>query len=1059
MSLMGENYKSAGLYLAVFMNAFVDLGHKIIIQNTIFKLYDGSLQIFLTAIVNALILLPFILLLTPAGYLSDRFRKSHVMRYSGWCVIAGVCVITICYYNGWFVAAFVMTFMLAAQSAIFGPAKYGFVKEYYGKRRLGEINGALASLSIVAILLGTFAFSIGFEVWYQQSFPVGASNPSEILRAIAPLGWLLLISSIVELWAIYRIPVSLKPGMHEPFRWQSFLAGQEMKGNLGLITTSRPIRQSVFGLAVFWSSGQVMLAAFPAFLKEVTGEDNVIIIQGILACAGIGIAAGAVFAGRFSRDYIETGLLPIAALGIALGLLTLPHTDSHAVAAFLFLFIGFMGGMFIVPLNALIQFFAREKSLGRTLAASNWAQNMSMLFFLGVTAVFSYQGWTSKTLLQLIAVVALAGSFYTVYQLPQSLTRFMLSVILSRVFRLKITGMKNIPAHGGVLLLGNHISWIDWALVQIACPRIIRFVMTDNIYRLWYLRWFFDLFETIPIRSNASSRDSIGKIARALDDGDVVCLFPEGMISGNGQLSEFRKGYALACARTTNSTIIIPFYLRGLWGSKFSRSDVHLRKSDSGLKAREIIVAFGKKLPKDTSTTKLKQVVTELSISTWNEYVETLPTLGQRWIDICCRYRNRLALINNSGEKLLARKALGTSISISRRMQEHGSERHIGIILPNDADCMLANMAAFLAGKVVVNLNSNLTEAELDSAIRQAGIRTVYSSRIFLDELARKGVNLEFLQGYVDMIFLEQIFMGRTILEKFLVMAGVTVMPSFFIKKFCCSDTCNSDTAVILFTPGTDGLLRGIMLSHKNIMANIKQITEMLNLGEADSMLSNLPPYNAFGATVTMFLPLLEGIPVVCNPDPLDAQKSAKLILDHQITLLMGTPQIFESLIVNDKVHPLMLKSLRLIGSGEGQLKADIHKNFKLKFNKDIFEGYGATETSPVSSVNLPDILNAGNLKIQRGNKFGSMGMPVPGTGLRIVDPETFESLPAGEAGLLLISGPQLMQGYLNGDRERDVFRCQDGLRWFVSGDMGYLDEDGFLFILRQYTHGKLHEA
>src|SRR5690606_12592711 len=176
------------------------------------------------------------------------------------------------------------------------------------------------------------------------------------------------------------------------------------------------------------------------------------------------------------------------------------------LAALLFLLIGFMGGIFIVPLNALIQYFAREQDMGKTLAASNWLQNMAMLCFLLLTVLFSLLGWSSRALLMLVALVALAGSLYTVYELPQSLTRFLLGRIVTTRYRIKVQGMKFIPARGGVLLLGNHVSWIDWAIVQIACPRPVRFVMLSRIYELWYLKWFFKLFGTIPLPGGVASR-------------------------------------------------------------------------------------------------------------------------------------------------------------------------------------------------------------------------------------------------------------------------------------------------------------------------------------------------------------------------------------------------------------------------------------------------------------------------------------------------------------------------------------------------------------------------
>ena len=381
--------------MAVFLNAFVDLGHKIIIQNTVFKLYNGPEQVILIAIVNGLILLPFILLLSPAGFLSDKYRKTSIMRASAWAAVVITLVITACYYLGWFWPAFAMTFLLAAQSAIYSPSKYGYIRDLFGKKHLGEGNGLVAALSICAILVGIFAFSILFEFLY----PVNGLSEADILRAIAPIGWLLVINSIIELFMMYRLPSQPATGVTKRFETKKYLTGKLFGQDLQPLVQSKVIRLSVIGLATFWGVGQVMLAAFPAFAKEQMLLTNTIYVQGILACSGIGIALGSIIAGRFSRDYIETGLLPLGAFGIALGLLYLPYTETMIMAAMTFMFIGLMGGIFIVPLNALIQFHAQDHEMGRTLAANNWVQNIVMLCFLLLKVAFSLLGLSNQSLL------------------------------------------------------------------------------------------------------------------------------------------------------------------------------------------------------------------------------------------------------------------------------------------------------------------------------------------------------------------------------------------------------------------------------------------------------------------------------------------------------------------------------------------------------------------------------------------------------------------------------------------------------------------------------------
>ena len=261
------------------------------------------------------------------------------------------------------------------------------------------------------------------------------------------------------------------------------------------------------------------------------------------------------------------------------------------------------------------------------------------------------------------------------------------------------------------------------------------------------------------------------------------------------------------------------------------------------------------------------------------------------------------------------------------------------------------------------------------------------------------------------------------------------------------------DTAAILFSSGSEGIPKGVELTHRNILANVRQIADVLNTERDDLMLSNLPLFHAFGLTATTCLPLLEGIPMVCHPDPTDALGSAKAIARYRATVLCSTSTFLRLYVRNRKVHPIMLETLRIVVAGAERLSPEVREGFALKFNKPIYEGYGATETTPVASVNVPDALEPDNWKIQTGSKPGTVGMPLPGTSFRIVDPLTLQGLPAGEDGLILIGGVQVMKGYLN-DPERTAAAVVelDGQRWYKTGDKGHMDADGFLTIVDRYS-------
>ncbi|WP_101757766.1 MFS transporter [Oceanicoccus sp. KOV_DT_Chl] len=369
--------------ILLFLNAFVDQGHKMLIQNTVFKVYDGYYQVVLTAIVNALILLPFILLFSPAGFCSDRWPKNNIMRIAAWLAVALTLLITLFYYLGWFWAAFGMTFLLASQSAFYSPAKYGYIRALVGADRLTAANGVVQATTITAILVGTFVMSILFE-WHYAT--VGENNETAILQAFAPVGWLLVLNSVVELIMAYRLPELEQPKPELRFSLKEYITGQDIAKAIKPVYSHPVIVVAIVGLAGFWSVSQLMLAAFPAFAKADLGETNTVFIQGVMAVTGIGIMVGALLAAKFTRSEHADAVfnirwLSLPALGIALCLLWLPILPALWFHGINFFVIGICGGLFIVPLNSIIQYYGDPQHLGKILAANNLGRILACLVF------------------------------------------------------------------------------------------------------------------------------------------------------------------------------------------------------------------------------------------------------------------------------------------------------------------------------------------------------------------------------------------------------------------------------------------------------------------------------------------------------------------------------------------------------------------------------------------------------------------------------------------------------------------------------------------------------
>ncbi|TRX58117.1 acyl-[ACP]--phospholipid O-acyltransferase [Thalassomonas sp. M1454] len=1042
-------FKGFFAYIAmVFINAFVDLGHKIIVQNTVFKIYDGDIQIVLTAVLNALILLPFILLFSPAGFIADKYPKPTVMRNSALVAIVATLLITLCYYQGWFIGAFCLTLLMGIQSALYSPAKYGYLKELIGVDNLAQGNALVQAVTIVSILSGTFVFSAFFELLLAG---VDLTNSSIILQGVVALGWVMVALSVIEWWFSCQIKDTKGVDHGMTFSSKTYLQGQYLTKNLKMIVSNRTIWLSIVGLSMFWSVSQVMLATFPAFAKEVLSENNTLIIQGIMASTGIGIVLGSLFAARISKHHIELGLIPVSAISFALLLGNIASLNSSFSMALTFLGLGISGGLFIVPLNSLIQYTAKEDELGTVLAGNNWVQNVAMLSFLIITIALVSYGVSSVGIFYVLMAIALAGAIFTVYQLPHSLMRMITTFIIQHRYKLQILGFDNLPANGGLLLLGNHISWIDGLVVQMACPRKVRFVMLRSIYNRWYLKPIVKFFGAIPI-SEGNSKESLALVNQALKDGEVVCLFPEGAISRTGALGVFRTGFERVVDDVDG--VIVPFYLHGLWGSRLSRANSSkLRENTQQGFRRDVSISFGKQLSMQTPASDLKQKVFELAFNAWEHQTSYADPLPLAWIKSAKHSLFKLAVKDTSGSRFSNLQLLAATATLAAKIKQLDNSQNIGLMLPASSAAVMANGAVLLNGQTAVNLNYSTSVDAVCSGIKNAEISTVLTSKKFIDKLNAKGIDCDTMLANTNIVFMEDLKQQLSKARYICAIIASFILPSnSFYKVFGKVVDINSP-ACILFSSGSEGTPKGIVLSHKNFLANVKQISDVLRTDDKEVVMGSLPPFHSFGLTVTTFLPLIEGIPVICHPDPTDALNIAKAIAKNKATLLCATATFLRLYTLNRKINPLMLENLRLVVAGAEKLPEDTRQSFKDKFNKTIYEGYGATETTPVASVNIPDQLDPNDLKVQSGSKVGTVGMPLPGCSFRIVDPLTMQTLPTGEQGLILISGSQLMLGYLNDEaKTKEVIVTLDNRRWYKTGDKGSLDSDGFLTIVDRYS-------
>ena len=1036
-------------YLAIaFLNAGVDLAHKITIQNVLLKSFDGDTLVILTALINAMILLPFIFLFSPAAFINDKFSRTKVIRLSALAAVGISTLICLCYAIGEFYMAFALTLLLAAQSAVYSPAKYSIIKSIVGTEQLGMANGIIQALTIIAILFSSFAFSFFFESHY-----IASNDPNVVLQSVWEIGIALIAFSALEAYFAFKIPFFPQTAefSEQKFSVKQYANLHYLKENIRTLRQNKNIWLSVIGLSLFWGVSQVIVAAFPAHYKAIFHADNAIVIQAILAVSGLGLILGSYVAGKMSHLHIELGIVPVGAVGIFISLFCLTLTDSNLFLTICSFAFGFFGGLFIVPLNATIQYFAPEAISGKIMAGNNFMQNVLMVAFLLLSILFIKLSLSTTNLLIFASLVCLVGSFYAMLQLPHLFTRLLLLPILKTGYRFHVNGLKNLPQSGGVLLLGNHISWIDWLVLQAASPRAIKFVMYRPIYNKWYLTWFLRIFKVIPIGGGAS-KESIQTIRSYLENGEVVALFPEGHISYNGQINEFQKGFEHVLEGLENITTV-PFYLRGLWGSSFSRADSHYKILSKKRGKREVLVAFGKPINGFIDAVAMKQKVVELSFSAWEHFINEQAPLTHHWLESAKSDLFKECVADAQGTELNNVKFIAAVLSFAKVLKTKlRGQRHVGVLLPSSAAGAIVNMALFVLGKVPVNLNYTLSAESMQKALAKAQIDTVLSSAKFLDKLTAKGFDFNAILAN-KLLFAEDIAKGLNKTAKTHAFLTALFAPQWWIKLRYFADVKLDDTATILFSSGSEGDPKGIELSHKNLLTNIKQVSELLNFRRDDVILNSLPIFHSFGLTVTTLLPLCEGVKMVSVADPTDGAAIGKMSAKHGVSILFGTSTFFRLYTRNKKLHPLMFQNVRIVIAGAEKLKTDVKDAFRLKFGLEIYEGYGTTETAPVAAVNVPNILEKDSLKELTFTKEGTVGLPLPGTIIKIVDPDTLNELKTGEDGLILIGGGQVMKGYLDDpEKTAEVIAELDGVRYYKTGDKGHIDEHGFVTIVDRYS-------
>jgi acyl-[acyl-carrier-protein]-phospholipid O-acyltransferase/long-chain-fatty-acid--[acyl-carrier-protein] ligase len=961
------------------------------------------------AIAGAVFVLPFLLFSGYSGHLADRVSKRSVLIAVKVFEIGAMGIGLAVFFTQSLNLMLVVLFLMALHSTIFSPAKYGIVPEMLPEKALSRANGLLEMTTFMAIVLGTSISSFLFDFW--KPWQLGLA-----MVGVAVTGFLISL----------RIPRTHVEKTQEPFRWNPL--ADVIIGTKHLLR-DRPLWLTVLGISYFWMLGALFQLNLLLYASEVLHVDHQHMAWMITALA-VGLGVGNLLAGKLSGDRVEMGLVPVGSFLMGLAAVALAASkSSYGWSIAVLTLMGVVSGPFIVPLNAFLQSRAESGEKGRMMATNSFFNTLGLMIAFAASWGFHDKlGVSSEKLFLGAGLLTLAATVYIVSLVPDNFVTLLLRVSIHTVFRIRVEGAARVPAQGAALLVSNHVSFVDGILVAAGTDRQIRFMIWKPYYEHRIFRWFFQRTGAIPV-GTTGPRDMLAAIAAAreeLKQGNVVCIFAEGAITRTGHIQPFKRG--LERIAQGLDVPVVPVFLDRLWGSIFSFSGGKFFSKWPSRIPYPVTVAFGSPLAPGASAHEVYRALTELSAEAVPLRKESGDTLPARMVRSARKNWGKFAMVDSSGRELTYGRTLTASVLVSDWVRRHtAADEKVGMLLPPSVGGAVANLGVSVAGRVAVNLNFTAGKDAMESAIQQCGIQTILTSRAFLAK-----AKLEVLPGSV---YIEDVLKAGA-LAKVWALVRARLAPMGVLAGRQSPDS----VATILFSSGSTSVPKGVMLSHYNVIANIEAVLQVYALNTADRVVGVLPFFHSFGYTATLWLPLLAGCGAVYHFNPMDAKTIGEMIQRYRGTFFITTPTFAGG--YARKCSREQFASLRFVLVGAEKLRETVATAFEEAFGLKLLEGYGCTEMSPVVSVNTPDYV-AGR-DSQLGTKAGTVGRPLPGVAARIVDPETGAIKPAGQEGLLLVTGANRMLGYL-GQPEKTREALRDG--WYNTGDIAVMDEEGFLRI------------
>jgi acyl-[acyl-carrier-protein]-phospholipid O-acyltransferase/long-chain-fatty-acid--[acyl-carrier-protein] ligase len=964
--------------------------------------------------------LPLVLMSLPAASIADRFRKRSILIAGTAALAAVMALATIVLLIAPDATAplVALLILIGVQAAFFSPAKYGIVAEIVPHERLSESNGFLELWTFVAIVAGPVMAGPLLELSGHHAWVVAL---------------LLAIVAASALPAARAIPEGATPQIVQS-------SGRAVAEAWGALRADRMLRLAVIGTVVFWCAAKLLGQTLIVDGRTRLGLGET--FSGLpLAVLLIGVGVGSVLAGKLSAKKVEIGLIPLGTFLLAGFAIVLGAVGPGRFGTFVLMpLLGIGGGLLLVPLNALVQWRAPATRRGAVLAVANAFLFAGVCTGAALAWLLGKNGFSTRAIFVVTGVALLAGGIWATWLAPQAFLRLVLFLLTHTFYRLRVVGRERVPETGGALLVPNHVSFVDGLLVVASLDRPVRFIVDASFFERPLLGRALRAIGAIPISSAGGPRMILRAFRDAgkyLDEGHLVCIFAEGQITRTGVMNAFRRG--LQRIVKGRDVPIVPVHLDNVWGSIFSFAGGRFVWKLIERIPYPVQVSFGAPLPSTTPIVEVRRIVQELGEEAWRARKADRRPMHHSFLRQA-RKRPWRPLFLDATTKVSRLRAAAGAIALARELRRRigptAENERIGLLLPPSIGGAIANLAVTLSGRTSVNLNYTAGPAAMSSAAKQANLRFVLTSPEFL---AKAKVDLP--EG-VTPIFVDEALRAISADERRKALLLALFAPIRAVERACgaARPATVDDVVTVIFSSGSTGEPKGVLLSHFNVDSNVEALAQAFRTTIDDRFLGILPFFHSFGFTATLWFPACRGLSSAFHPSPIDAAAIGALVERHAVTFLLATPTLLS--IYLRRCTPAQFGSLRLVLAGAEKLPERLSDAFEDHFGIRPLEGYGATECSPVIAASTFDFRSPGFY--QPGWRRGFVGQPIPGVAVRVVDPETFAPLAADTQGLLLVKGPNVMQGYLDRpDLTEKALR--DG--WYVTGDLAQVDEDGFIKI------------